>query len=354
MSPSTLAGGVRGGRSRRGRRRRHRRRRRRRRASARTPATARSLRDGSISTGTVVRFSHSPQELTLAADGVRRTASFAEHVCLALVSQRAPHGWALGTHARPDGEVGRIWTLTRPLTYRAIDRLADKRLLASHRPAAGRGRDQLLRLTPVGAVWTKRGSTPVEHLRDVRTELLLKLELALRAGPRQPPLLAEQQQPVRRAIDASPPASADARPRRPVASRAARAVRRFLDAGLGRPPRTAPPDAAPERPQPAQRHGTDVHHGEVMSTVKADARRRSSASRPRSPRSRADLDLAHGDEVVVIVKSTEVIVCNRHRLHGPNNGQRDGFTASLGRHEPVESPPSFRIWRASSASLLRT
>src|SRR5262245_664658 len=45
--------------------------------------------------------------------------SLAEHVCLTLIDQDVTHGWALGTLLASDGDVGRIWTLSRPLTYRA-------------------------------------------------------------------------------------------------------------------------------------------------------------------------------------------------------------------------------------------
>ena len=39
---------------------------------------------------------------------------FAEWVCLTLITQEVSHGWALGTMLAPDGEIGRIWTLTGP------------------------------------------------------------------------------------------------------------------------------------------------------------------------------------------------------------------------------------------------
>ena len=65
--------------------------------------------------------------------------SFAEWVCLTLVNQKVSHGWALGTMLAPDGELGRIWTLSRPLTYRAIDGLVDKRLITRRGPGRRTG-----------------------------------------------------------------------------------------------------------------------------------------------------------------------------------------------------------------------
>ena len=61
-----------------------------------------------------------------------------------LITQKVSHGWALGSMLAPDGELGRIWTLSRPLTYRAIDGLVDKGLITRTGQAAGRGRDRVL------------------------------------------------------------------------------------------------------------------------------------------------------------------------------------------------------------------
>ena len=104
----------------------------------------------------------------------------------------------------PDGEIGRIWTLSRPLTYRAIDGLVDKRLITrtGHRR---RTRPRPCRSSPPhppGAELAKRWlDTPVEHLRDVRTELLVKLFLRQRAGLDNEPLLAAQQEKFAPTID---------------------------------------------------------------------------------------------------------------------------------------------------------
>ena len=100
--------------------------------------------------------------------------TLAEGACLAAVQQGLRHGWAIGSLLAADGEIGRIWTLSRPLTYRAIDSLIERRLLTRRGTEAGRGRDRtLLQITAAGSravvAWL---ATPVDHLRDVRTELL--------------------------------------------------------------------------------------------------------------------------------------------------------------------------------------
>jgi DNA-binding MarR family transcriptional regulator len=89
------------------------------------------------------------------------------------------HGWAIVRLLQPSGELGRIWSLTRPLTYRSLDRIVDLGLVT--RTQTGRRAD--LTVTPngrqVALEWLEQ---PVEHVRQVRTEFLLKLALLSRAG----------------------------------------------------------------------------------------------------------------------------------------------------------------------------
>jgi PadR family transcriptional regulator AphA len=161
----------------------------------------------------------------------------ADHVCLALVGEGAEHGWVVGTMLARDGELGRIWSLSRPLTYRSIDTLVDRGLLTPTGTAQGRGRDRrLLRVTRAGrqvlAAWLDR---PVDHLRDVRTELLLKLVLRERAGIANEPLLAAQREHFAPAIAAltSGRRNLDVVDRWRLES--ARAVERFLRGALRHP-----------------------------------------------------------------------------------------------------------------------
>ena len=86
--------------------------------------------------------------------------SLGEHVALALVAQGEEHGWAVGTRLAPDGDIGRIWTLSRALTYRAIELLVERGLVARRGTAQGRGGDRtLLRPTAADARRSMRGST---------------------------------------------------------------------------------------------------------------------------------------------------------------------------------------------------
>jgi PadR family transcriptional regulator AphA len=121
--------------------------------------------------------------------------SLAEHVCLALIVQEPRHGWSVVRALAPDSDLGRVWSLSRPLTYRAIDGLVDRKLVVRKGQVPGDGpMRQMLSATPAGKRATRAWlAAPVEHVRDVRTELLLKLVL-LRASGRDPrPLLRAQE-----------------------------------------------------------------------------------------------------------------------------------------------------------------
>jgi PadR family transcriptional regulator AphA len=238
--------------------------------------------------------------------------SFAEFVCLTVIVQGASHGWAVGTVLSPDGEVGRIWALSRPLTYRAIDGLIDKGLVVRRDPAAGRGRDRVvLAATAAGrrtaAQWLE---TPVEHIRDVRTEFLVKLLLRRRGGLDSESLLRAQQTLLNPTIDALMTSHGDDDFVDVWRRENARAVRRFLDQLLH-----PPVSGEPRRPEMRlsarnQIRGTvtGVRHGDVMSTIKATLGDGQPLTAAITKDAAEDLDLAAGDAVLVIVKSTEVMV----------------------------------------------
>jgi PadR family transcriptional regulator AphA len=251
--------------------------------------------------------------------GPRRTeppSGLAEQACLALVVQGVTHGWAIGSLLAPGGELGRAWTLSRPLTYRAIDGLADKGLLVRADAVPGRGRDRtVLRPTAAGrrraAEWL---DAPVEHLRDIRTELLLKLLLRRRAGQPLEPLLDAQLDRLAPAIDALTTTGDSSDPVVRWRRESARAVRRFLRDALADldQPSGARPKEEPEMRISArnQLKATidQVTHGEVMSTVATvlpDGQRVTAAI---TKEAAVELDLAAGDQVVLIIKSTEVLV----------------------------------------------
>ena len=52
--------------------------------------------------------------------GQRNDLTAAEWAVLALVAEAPTHGFAIARAMAPGGEVGRIWSLRRPLVYRGI------------------------------------------------------------------------------------------------------------------------------------------------------------------------------------------------------------------------------------------
>jgi DNA-binding PadR family transcriptional regulator len=101
-----------------------------------------------------------------------------EWACLAALGQGRLHGFALAKRLAPDGDLGRVWTMSRPLTYRAIATLTEMGLVRPAGEESGQGGPTrtALCLTPKGRA-ALRGwlLAPVSHPRDVRSELLLKI-----------------------------------------------------------------------------------------------------------------------------------------------------------------------------------
>lgn len=119
----------------------------------------------------------------------------AEWIVLALIAERPSHGFAVVALTTPDAEIGQIWHVSRPMVYRSITRLAERRLV---RPRGTYDSDRgpqrtVFEVTARGktelARWLR---TPVEHLRDLRSDLLVKLALLHRRGDDIAPLVREQ------------------------------------------------------------------------------------------------------------------------------------------------------------------
>jgi PadR family transcriptional regulator AphA len=114
---------------------------------------------------------------------------------LALLAERPAHGFALAQLLAEDGDVGQVWTMPRPRVYRAIDDLRAAGLVEDvETTASDRGPMRtLLAATAAGTVAVGQWlASPVTHVRDARSELLLKLVLTERAGRDLRPLAAAQ------------------------------------------------------------------------------------------------------------------------------------------------------------------
>jgi DNA-binding PadR family transcriptional regulator len=114
---------------------------------------------------------------------------------LGLLVEEPRHGFALVKAMAPDGDIGRVWSLPRPLVYRALSTLQIKGLASvmGPEPSDVGPRRLLVKPTDEGRRlllhWL---STPVEHLRDWRSLLMLKLALISRMGEDPRPLLDAQ------------------------------------------------------------------------------------------------------------------------------------------------------------------
>jgi PadR family transcriptional regulator AphA len=125
----------------------------------------------------------------------RDELSAGEWAVLALLSEEPAHGFALARAMAPDGEVGQVWALRRPLVYRALETLAQRRLIrpAATVPSQSGPQRTILRVTPAGrqAVTDWLGQ-PVNHVRDARSLLMLKLLFITRREADPAPLLTAQ------------------------------------------------------------------------------------------------------------------------------------------------------------------
>ena len=135
--------------------------------------------------------------------------SLTEYAVLGVLAERPAHGFAISKALAPSGPVGRVLTVRRPLTYRALDRLVEAGLAAAvHSEPGNAGPERIIhRITPTGKRRLKRWLTePVQHIRDMRIEFQLKVTLLSRAGQSPLALVRAQRdvlQPTLAALDST-------------------------------------------------------------------------------------------------------------------------------------------------------
>lgn len=108
-----------------------------------------------------------------------------EWACLGVLAQGPSHGFAIAARLKPSGDVGRVWSLSRALTYRSIDQLITRGFVhtVGEEPGLAGGNRTILAPTRQGRTRLRTWLvTPVPHLRDLRSALLLKLVLAEQCG----------------------------------------------------------------------------------------------------------------------------------------------------------------------------
>jgi DNA-binding PadR family transcriptional regulator len=130
--------------------------------------------------------------------------SLPEWVVLAVIAERPTHGFAIAALTATDGPIGRVWQIPRPVIYRGMGRLADADLIITDVVEPGKGPQRTrYRITALGrgavAHWL---TMPVEHVRDLRSHLLVKLALLDRLGESPTVLLDRQRARLEPIIDA--------------------------------------------------------------------------------------------------------------------------------------------------------
>lgn len=120
-----------------------------------------------------------------------------EWACLGLLHVQPAHGFALAARMAPGADVGRIWSMSRALTYRAVEQLVARGLVepVMEEPGIAGGNRTVYSITRAGRTHLRRWlTTPVAHVRDIRAELLLKIHLAGLIGLDLGDMLREQRQ----------------------------------------------------------------------------------------------------------------------------------------------------------------
>jgi DNA-binding PadR family transcriptional regulator len=121
--------------------------------------------------------------------------SLSEWLVLCLVREEPTYGLVLVGLLARDGSLGQIWSVPKAVVYRALQRmelLGLIRTVGEQRTSQGPVRS-LCEVTPAGLMAVQRWlNTPVEHARDVRSELMVKLALLDRTGADSRDLLQAQ------------------------------------------------------------------------------------------------------------------------------------------------------------------
>jgi len=131
--------------------------------------------------------------------------SITEFVVLGVVGEGPTHGFAISKELVPSSELGRVFTVRRPLVYRALDRLVETGYVASVSTEKGdAGPERTIhRITSSGRRRLNRWlAEPVDHVRDLRIEFLLKITLIERSNRSPLQLIQDQRAALRTTLEA--------------------------------------------------------------------------------------------------------------------------------------------------------
>jgi molybdopterin-binding protein len=243
--------------------------------------------------------------------------SLIEATCLALIKQGATHGYDIAKRFHPDGDIGEVFTQTNPVVYRALKSLEAAHLVKST-DALGVRKQLKFALSVTeegGQVLHSWLNTPATHIRDLRTEFLVKLHLRELVGMKQKKFISLQRDALSQVLShllADPSRSAVAMWRREQA----RAVARFLDELAGE---ELPASSNADREDTLRLSARNqlrakvisVKHGGVLSTVKLELDPGQTMTATITREATDALALAPGTEVLGLCKATDVLVARR-------------------------------------------
>lgn len=233
--------------------------------------------------------------------------------CLALVRFGLQHGYPIAQEFAEEGSVGVVLTATRPVVYRELTLLETRGLLAARADRGARGQaKKTLKLTAAGNkaldAWL---SEPVSHIRDMRTEFLVKVMMRQKLDMPIVSFVSTQRDALAEVIHTLGRSDDDSLVgvwRREQA----RAVVRFLDELEGRQA-TSPTDDFDDSMVLSARNQlrgsvVSVRHGDILSSVKVaiDAGQTMTSTVTREA-ARA-LRLSPGSPVTALCKATDVFL----------------------------------------------
>ena len=136
---------------------------------------------------------------------VEAELSTTEYAVLGILAEASSHGFAISKLLQADSEVGRVCTVRRPLVYRALDRLVEAGYATPVTTEKGNAgpRRVIHQVTAAGRRRLDRWlAAPVEHVRDIRIEFLLKVALLQRSDRSPVELIRRQRQVLSPTLDA--------------------------------------------------------------------------------------------------------------------------------------------------------
>lgn len=242
------------------------------------------------------------------------TLDLVEGACLTLILHGTSHGYQLAKQFEANTMLGEVLTLSRPVVYRAIKSLEEHRLIRSIESTGLRGQLKWkLKCTPDGERSSKQWlAEPVLHLRDLRSEFLVKILLTQITKASTARLIKLQRQTLEAVTklllaDSAPTAVAIWRREQ------ARASLRFLDE-LDGASQTPSIDSKKQFQVSARNQLrakiSKVKHGDTLSTVYLSLEPNQTMTSTITREATQDLSLAPGSQVVALFKATDVMIAS--------------------------------------------